>query len=975
MGIFDGTSERRRYPLHIHIAWLFILLIVTYAVVNNWYNDRQSRRMLLASSQELFNQIGGRTGDTVSGLYASTGLAVDLLAREKLARARSLQERLQSLAYLVQALRDQPAITAAYAGYANGDFFLLRRLPTQADLRSTFNPPPDTAFLVQSMEINGGKQDGRFLYFDDHLKLLASRPKPDYQYDPRTRDWYKKALAAGARAITQPYVFFTTHEIGTTFSRRSVDKTSVVGVDVTLAALGGMLAQQRVTEHSELALLDPAGQVLAWRDTGKLVRADRGGSVKLGRVQQMGIPAMSSMMADPARYKGNTGPIELDNGTWYGYLAPVSMPEGDNLLLAVVAPESELLADARELRKETALISVLLLLITVPIAMWVSRLASRPLKALIAQARDIQSMRFDSPLVVNSVVREIHELADAMRRMKLTIAQFRDIGDALADEREFPRLIERILIETVHMADARGGIVYLTEPDGRLVAEQACRADQCMVDTAALPTLVPQMQTQHPAVLADVSGQTQSIWLEADRLNNWFGQLQPFDHNAVAVAIPLINRQEETVGVLVLFIEAAEALRGGHPMLALLEAVSGTAAVAIETQRLIQEQQALLESFIQLVAGAIDAKSPYTGGHCQRVPELTKMLAHAACDTLEGPYKQFSLSDQEWEALHIGAWLHDCGKVTTPEYVVDKATKLETLYDRIHEIRMRFEVLKRDAWIAYWQGVAQGGDAQTLSATREQLLHTLDEEFTFVARCNEGGEVMAKEDIERLYQIGQRTWQRTLDDRIGISYEEHERKSRMPASLLPASMPLLADAPDQVIYRNERDQLPQGYGFEMKVPEYLYNRGELHNLSVSRGTLTEEERYKINEHIVQTIVMLEKLPFPRHLRNVPEIAGGHHEKMDGNGYPRRLKRDEMSPLARMMAIADIFEALTAVDRPYKRGKTLAESIAIMARMRREQHIDGELFELFLRSGVYLHYGQRYLRPEQVDEVDIEAALA
>ena len=151
-------------------------------------------------------------------------------------------------------------------------------------------------------------------------------------------------------------------------------------------------------------------------------------------------------------------------------------------------------------------------------------------------------------------------------------------------------------------------------------------------------------------------------------------------------------------------------------VLAFVENLSGVAAIAIETRRLIAEQKALLEAFIQLIAAAIDAKSPYTGGHCQRVPELTKLLAQAACDAREGPFRDFALDADEWEAVHIASWLHDCGKVTTPEYVVDKATKLETICDRIHEIRMRFEVLKRDAEIAYWKGRAEGGDPETLRA-------------------------------------------------------------------------------------------------------------------------------------------------------------------------------------------------------------------------------------------------------------------
>ena len=324
--------------------------------------------------------------------------------------------------------------------------------------------------------------------------------------------------------------------------------------------------------------------------------------------------------------------------------------------------------------------------------------------------------------------------------------------------------------------------------------------------------------------------------------------------------------------------------------------------------------------------------------------------------------------------MHIGAWLHDCGKVTTPEYVVDKATKLETIYDRIHEVRMRFEVLKRDAEIACLRRIADGGDAAAARAALEAEWRALDEEFAFVAECNEGGEFMAPERVARLKTIGARTWTRTLDDRAGISREERRRKERSAAVPLPATESLLADKPEHVIERRPEERLDAGnrWGFRVKTPQHLYNRGELYNLAVPGGTLSEEERYKINEHMIQTIMMLDALPFPRHLRNVPEIAGGHHEKMDGTGYPKRLKRDEMSPVARMMAIADIFEALTAADRPYKKAKTLSESIKIMGSMRKDQHVDPELFDLFLTSGVYREYAQRFLSAEQIDKVDVAA---
>jgi hypothetical protein len=330
------------------------------------------------------------------------------------------------------------------------------------------------------------------------------------------------------------------------------------------------------------------------------------------------------------------------------------------------------------------------------------------------------------------------------------------------------------------------------------------------------------------------------------------------------------------------------------------------------------------------------------------------------------------MTDSQWEALHVAAWLHDCGKVTTPEFVIDKATKLETTYNRIHEIRMRFEVLKRDAEIACLRSVAAGENDEVARNRRDAELKALDEDFAFVATCNQGGEFMDAGMKARLLRIASRTWLRTLDDRLGISQEERVRKAGSPAALLPTLEPLLADKPEHVIARTEHATIPSdnAWGFKLNTPRHLYNRGELHNLLIERGTLSAEERFKIEDHIVQTQIMLSLLPFPKHLGEVPEIAGSHHEKMDGTGYPRRLSRQDMSPLARMMAIADVFEALTAADRPYKKAMTLSESVRIMSIAKTRHHIDPDLFDLFLTSGVYRRYAERYMRPEQIDTVDI-----
>ncbi|MEK6346526.1 MAG: HD domain-containing phosphohydrolase [Burkholderia sp.] len=557
--------------------------------------------------------------------------------------------------------------------------------------------------------------------------------------------------------------------------------------------------------------------------------------------------------------------------------------------------------------------------------------------------------------------------------MKRTIRRFLDTIQAVAAEPDFERLMPMLLTEMLAEAHADAGVLYLANDDGTVLQPAAARdTRRAAVDEPLKPLAV----AAAPALIRAALDGNRAL---AGTLSNAEILQAGFSHFRLgagdAAVVPLVNREGVLVGAFVLLhSKPLEKMQ-----LSFIAELTGLFVSAIETRELIKMQRALFESFIQLIAKAIDAKSPHTGGHCNRVPELAKLLAQAACSAREGPWRDFDLDAQQWEALHVAAWLHDCGKITTPEYVIDKATKLETLYDRIHEVRMRFEVLKCEAEIACLKAIEAGMERAQAERTRDARLAALDDDFAFVAACNEGGEFMDAARIARLERIGQDTWRRTLDDRLGVSEDERKRQARSPRGALPVREPLLADKPEHRIER-EGGAAPFGspdnrWGFRMRVPELLFNRGELYNLAVSRGTLSEEERFKINEHMLQTIMMLSQLPFPRHMRNVPEIAGGHHEKMDGTGYPKGLRGDEMSPLARMMAIADIFEALTAGDRPYKRGKTLSEAIAIMASMCEAQHIDAELFALFLRSGVHLDYARRFMQPEQIDEVDIARYLA
>ena len=437
---------------------------------------------------------------------------------------------------------------------------------------------------------------------------------------------------------------------------------------------------------------------------------------------------------------------------------------------------------------------------------------------------------------------------------------------------------------------------------------------------------------------------------------------------------PIKRLTDETVKIKARHFEEVKPVRTN---IIELRALSDSLVSMSASIREYQEgQKAMMDSFIKIIADAVDAKSPYTGGHCKRVPVIAMMLAKAASDQTEGRFAAFTLQGQDaWKEFERGTWLHDCGKITTPEYVVDKATKLETIYNRIHEIRTRFEVIWRDVEIAYYERLVGGEEKAALEAWKAREHEKLSEEFAFIAAANMGDAFMDEELKARVHAIGQRKWIRRFDDRLGLSERELMRYEGVPERPAPAWEPLLDDKPEHRIARHGFDEAAyRAQGFKTPVPELLYHYGELYNLCVDKGTLTDEERFKINEHVIMSIKMLELLPLPENMKRIPEYAGTHHETLDGKGYPRQLTAAELSIPARITAIADIFEALTASDRPYKKAKTLSQTLSIMARMVEEGHIDGELFELFLRAGVHLAYAQNYLKPEQIDAAAIEAYL-
>ena len=392
-------------------------------------------------------------------------------------------------------------------------------------------------------------------------------------------------------------------------------------------------------------------------------------------------------------------------------------------------------------------------------------------------------------------------------------------------------------------------------------------------------------------------------------------------------------------------------------------------SLAIQKYQKIQQQWT--DALIESVAHAIDAKSAYPTRHCALVPELAMLLADKADQSNESAFEHFQLDHEtKRRELRLAAWLHSYGKITTPEYLVDKRTKLEMLYNRIHEIRMRFEVLWRDAELEFWQQSMQQPENREMYEEALKVKHIqLEDDFAFIAQCNIGTEFMDQNANDRLKRLAMKTWERHFDDQLGLSPVELEQQPAANIEL-PVIEQLLADKPEHIIPRNYKAAEDAKAGVNLNQPEHGFNHGELYNLTIESGTLTKEERFRINEHILTTIKMLEAVPFPAELKNIPRYATTHLETMNGSGYPRGLEAKDLSVPERIMMLSNVFEALTAADRPYKKAKTLSVAIFILHQLVEQELMDRDVFELFLTSGAYREYAERFMSAEQIDEVDI-----
>lgn len=539
--------------------------------------------------------------------------------------------------------------------------------------------------------------------------------------------------------------------------------------------------------------------------------------------------------------------------------------------------------------------------------------------------------------LLNTVYEEAKAFADSQ---SASLKKLTQVGLALSSEKNMKKLLEMIVSIARDFTNADAGTLYIVDEDEQVLKFEIIQNDTLGTRLGGMgggeiPLPPVPLRVNGKPNHANVSsycaltGKTINIPDVYEAKEFDFTGPRKYDkqtgyRSRSMLVIPLKDHNSEIIGVLQLLNavdrKSGEVIAFSPVYTDLVSSLASQAAIALENAQLIEELKKLFDSFIQGIATAIDEKSPYTGGHIRRVTDLTMMIANKVNEITKGPLGKKHFSEDELEELRIAAWLHDVGKITTPEFIIDKRNKLETIFDRYELIETRFELIKKSLENNYLKEkirILRGNKDATARITRleknfRKEMETIDNDKTFIARCNLPGEFMSDEDLKQLRQIGAKT-------------------------------------------------------FELNGEKQPYlTENELQNLAIRRGSLTEEERKKIENHVRMSIKILEQLPFPKKLRRVPEIAGSHHEMMDGSGYPYGLKGDELPLQARIMAIADIFESLTARDRPYKKPMKLSQTVKILEEMKNRNKIDADLYDLFVNSGLLGEYARKTLNPAQMD---------
>jgi HD-GYP domain-containing protein (c-di-GMP phosphodiesterase class II) len=524
--------------------------------------------------------------------------------------------------------------------------------------------------------------------------------------------------------------------------------------------------------------------------------------------------------------------------------------------------------------------------------------------------------------LLNSVVDEVSAYAE---RLGGQIKKLSDIGRALSGVYDLNTLLEMIVDQARSFTNADAGTLYIVEDNTlrfQIVQNDSLKIRMGGKTGETIPFPPVELKETNVSAFVALKGVSVNIPDVYDTDLFDFTGPKKFDQSTgyrskSMLVVPMRNHDNDVIGVLQLLNATnpinSEVIAFSQDYENLSESLASQAAVSITNAKLISNMTELFEAFVKVMATAIDEKSPVTGGHIRRVADLTLTMAEVIHDMKEGHFKEKTFTPDQMYELRIAAYMHDIGKVTSPVEIVEKAKKLQTIFDRIHYVRLRMSYINQKIMLEGQEAkikiLQNGSDPEKIKAIEKETQDKLEEIKDireFINKCNEPGEFLEDETLERLKELSQRTY---VDD----TGEEQ---------------PLITE-------------------------------DELVNLSIRRGSITEKERGKMQDHAAVTLRMLKQIPFTKKLKNIPSFAGAHHEFINGKGYPLGLKGDEIPFEGKLMAVTDIAEALTASDRPYKKAMPLETVYRILRSMADGGELDPSLVELFIEKDIYKIYQEKH----------------
>ena len=933
------------------LSFVFVGVFLVFGGFISVYQYQKTAQILYSKSADLQNTRAQKVIDNFQLVYKPIATNLNFLETFNLENKKNLAQILLHLKQFVYVLNSLDNIFSLQFAYLNGDYFIIRKLSkiNNSLFLKEASPPNKSVYLVDYL-----KQDQKELtriFLDKNLNILDIK-KSNSSYDPRKRDWYVEALKSDKTIVTKPYSFYFTKDVGLTIARFS-NKKIVLSADINLKEIYSNLSNTQFENITKSLLFLDDKTVLA--SSGLNKKQENLANTNLNNISDNLIKSLKNKLF----MNKKQGFIhEFDGIKWFVRVQEISFNKNIKLNYAIFSPLKTILSDAFLAKKQILFFTFFLIIFSFPIIIYASFLITKRLKILEKDALDIKNFKFKN-LEFNTKIKELEQLKTSMNLLKNQLSLFLEMLKKL-ETSDFKNLIHILTFNIAKISGAKlvsFHLFDLKKPNDLILEALSKKQTLKYQKVTKLNSYEKNELKTNKSSLFSINKQiATSFYQEILKITK--------TKELIVYQLPIYLNNKDLLGFISIFYQKNSKLN--FAVFDFIKTLLPFIKVALKNTNLINSQQKMFDSFVKAMAYSIDAKSPYTAEHCQRVPKLSEQIAKSISKSKDKKFKTFKLDKKNQQIMHIASWLHDCGKIITPTHIMDKSTKLETIYDRLHEIRTRFEVVKRDLEI---QELKDFIKEKKLSYSKSEefirKMTALDDDYYFLAKMNIGQEQTSNQMLEKVNQISNIKWQRTLDDKYGIDlsidFIDRTKKIAIEENVIADKNEHLISLKNQEFYKKNNK-----WNFNVTAPKYSQNLGEIYNLCIKSGTLTKEERHIINEHVVLSIVILESLLYPKELNNVAKIAGSHHEKLNGQGYPRGLDRNHLSIGSRIIAIADVFEALSASDRPYKRAKKLSQIFNIMQKMADDEHLDQDILKVFIEQKIYLKFAKQYLKPWQID---------